>query len=91
MPRLGYNFNDTFSSFWLSKADYLRLKNLEVGYTFDQLAKWGVSKVRVYFAATNLLTLTSLDNYDPEKTSGDSRNDIHPNMKSVSFGVNINF
>ena len=91
MPRLGYSFNDTLSSFWLSKADYLRLKNLEVGYTFDQLAKWGVSKVRVYFAATNLLTLTSLDNYDPEKTSGDSRNEIHPNMKSVSFGVNINF
>ena len=91
MPRLGYSLNDSYSSFWLSKADYLRLKNLEVGYTFNQLAKWGVSKIRVYFAATNLLTITSLDNYDPEKTSGDSRNDVHPNMKSVSFGVNINF
>lgn len=91
MPRLGYSLNDSYSSFWLSKADYLRLKNLEVGYTFNQLAKWGVSKIRVYFAATNLLTITSLDNYDPEKTGGDSRNDIHPNMKSVSFGVNINF
>lgn len=91
MPRLGNSFNNEYSSFWLSKADYLRLKNLELGYTFDQLAKWGVSKIRVYFAATNLLTITSLDNYDPEKTSGDSRNDIHPNMKSFSFGVNINF
>lgn len=91
MPALGRNVNDSYSSFWLTKSDYLRLKNLEVGYTFNQLAKWGVSKIRIYFAATNLLTLTSLDNFDPEKSSGDARNDIHPNMKSVSFGVNINF
>lgn len=91
MPALGRNVNDSYSSFWLTKSDYLRLKNLEVGYTFNQLAKWGVSKIRLYFAATNLLTLTSLDNFDPEKSSGDARNDIHPNMKSVSFGVNINF
>lgn len=91
MPALGRNVNDSYSSFWLTKSDYLHLKNLEVGYTFNQLAKWGVSKIRIYFAATNLLTLTSLDNFDPEKSSGDARNDIHPNMKSVSFGVNINF
>lgn len=91
MPRLGNSFNDEYSSFWLSKADYLRLKNLEVGYTFNELAKWGISKIRVYFAATNLLTFTSLDDYDPEKSSGDARNDVHPNLKSLSFGVNINF
>ncbi len=91
MPRLGNSFNDSYSSFWLSKADYLRLKNLEVGYTFDQLANWGISKIRVYVAATNLLTITSLDNYDPEKSSGDARNDVHPNVKTFSFGVNINF
>ncbi len=91
MPALGREINNTYSSFWLAKSDYLRLKNLEVGYTFDQLAKWGVSKIRVYFAATNLLTFTPLDNYDPEKSSGDARNDVHPNMKSFSFGVNINF
>lgn len=91
MPRLGYDLNGSYSSFWLDKADYLRMKNLEVGYTFEQLAKWGISKIRVYFAATNLLTLTSLDDYDPEKSSGDARNDVHPNMKTLSFGVNINF
>lgn len=69
----------------------LALKELRGRVYIRPACKWGVSKVRVYFAATNLLTLTSLDNYDPEKTSGDSRNEIHPNMKSVSFGVNINF
>ena len=91
MPALGNVFNDQYSSFWLDKADYLRLKNLEVGYTFNQLAKFGVAKLRLYFAATNLLTFTSLDNFDPEKSSGDGRNDVHPNSRTYSFGINISF
>ncbi|NDV60457.1 TonB-dependent receptor [Bacteroides sp. 519] len=91
MPALGNSTNDYYSSFWLEKADYLRLKNLELGYTFNQFAKLGISKLRVYFAATNLLTFTSLDHWDPEKVSSDGRNDIHPNSRTYSFGVNINF
>lgn len=93
MPKLGNSYNETYSSFWLNKADYLRLKNIELGYTFDRniIKAIGASSVRLYIQATNLLTLTSLDNYDPEKSSGDTRGDVHPNVKSVSFGVNINF
>ena len=91
MPALGNTTNDYFSSFWLEKANYLRLKNLELGYTFNQLGKWGISKVRVYFAATNLLTFTPLKHWDPEKVSSDGRNDVHPNSRTYSFGVNINF
>lgn len=34
MPALGNTMNDSYSSFWLEKSDYLRLKNLEFGYTF---------------------------------------------------------
>ena len=44
MPVLGNTFNDEYSSFWLEKSDYLRLKNLEVGYTFGQLGNLGISK-----------------------------------------------
>ena len=36
MPRLGGTINNNYSSFWLTKGDYLRLKNLEIGYTFRQ-------------------------------------------------------
>ena len=91
MPRLGNTMNDEYSSFWLEKSNYLRLKNLEFGYTFGALPKLGVSKLRVYFAGTNLLTITPLDNWDPEKSSGDARNDVHPNVQTYSFGVNVTF
>ena len=93
MPRLGNSFNDEYSSFWLEKSDYLRLKNLELGYTFRQpgLAKVGISSIRIYFAGTNLWTITPLDYWDPEKSSGDTRNDIHPNVRTYSFGLNIQF
>ncbi len=93
MPRLGNNFNERYSSFWLDDASYLRLKNLELGYTFDLplLRQAGIRQARVYFQATNLLTITSLENKDPEKASSDMRGDMHPNTKSISFGVNVNF
>lgn len=91
MPALGNTMNEQFSSFWLENASYLRLKNLEFGYTFGSISKLGVSKLRVYFAGTNMLTFTKLDNWDPEKGANDTRNDNYPNAKSFSFGVNITF
>ena len=93
MPRLGNTENEVYSSFWLKKSDYLRLKNMEIGYTFP--AHWlkgiGVQNVRFYVAGTNLLTFTPLKNYDPEKSSGDMRNDVHPNTRTYSFVVNVKF
>ena len=93
MPKLGNSFNERYSSFWLDNASYLRLKNVELGYTFrnNALKHIGISNLRVYVQGTNLLTITPLDNYDPEKSSGDTRGDMHPNVKSYSFGVNVNF
>lgn len=94
MPRMGGEINNRYSSFWLVKGDYLRLKNVEVGYTFKKkawLSKVGVQSLRLYLAGTNLLTFTSFDDYDPEKQSLDLRNDVHPNTKTYSFGVNVKF
>ncbi len=91
MPSLGNTINDQFSSFWLENSSYLRLKNLEFGYTFGQISKIGVSKLRVYFAGTNLLTFTKLNNWDPEKGANDTNNYNYPNAKSFSFGVNVTF
>lgn len=94
MPRLGNSNNDIYSSFWLVKGDYLRLKNIEIGYTFRNeawMSKIGVKSLRLYVAGTNLLTFTPLEDYDPEKQSSDMRNDVHPNTKTYSFGVNVKF
>jgi len=94
MPRMGEKNNDKYSSFWLSDGDYLRLKNLEIGYTFAKkpwLNKLHIQNLRLYLSGTNLLTFTSVEDYDPEKASGDMRNDVHPNSKTYSFGVNVKF
>lgn len=79
-PRCGYldetgawigdpsgNFG-TISSFWVEKGDYLKLKNLVVGYTIPLPKSWErvISKARVYFSAQNLFTLTKYSGIDPE-------------------------
>lgn len=91
MPRIGNEYNSTYSSFWLEKADYFRLKNIELGYTFGSIPKLGVEGIRLYLQATNLFTITSYHDYDPEKSTGDARADVHPNVKSYSIGVNVRF
>lgn len=93
MPRVGNNANDKYSSFWLTKGDYLRLKNIELGYTMRQqfLDQVGIKSLRTYFAGSNLLTFTKLKDYDPEKFSNDFRNDVHPNVKSYALGLNFKF
>ncbi len=95
MPAMGegHNYNSTYSTFWLDKSDYLRLKNIELGYTFRGrlMERIKCDNLRVYLQSTNLLTITPLKDYDPEKSSGDTRGDIHPNLTTFSVGVNLNF
>jgi len=76
------------------KGDYLRLKSLELGYTFKDtplLKRIKMQSLRVYLSGSNILTFTSLKDYDPEKLSDDYRNDVHPNVKAYSLGVTVKF
>lgn len=71
LPRLtlGANTNnEQTSSFWVKRADYIRLKNIEIGYSFPGkfLKKAKISKVRIFVNAYNPLTWTKLDYLDPE-------------------------
>ena len=93
MPKLGNDFNGTTSDFWLEKADYFRLKNIELGYSFSNrlLDKIKVASARVFLQGTNLLTFTGFENYDPEKAASDMDLSGFPNVKSVSVGVNVRF
>lgn len=77
------------SSAWLYDASYVKLRNLTVGYTLpDHIAsRISTQKVRVYFSAENLLTITSFPGLDPEMGS----NTNYPIMKQISFGTNITF
>ena len=91
-PRLGYqDYNAQPSSFWLEDASYLRLKNIELGYSFkkDWIQKLRLQRLRVYISGQNLLTFTGIDDYDPEKIAGDTRGYTYPNAKTYTVGLNV--
>ncbi len=93
-PRWGnLGNNNTYSSFYLRDASYLRLKNLEVGYTLPKTLtqKVKIENARIYLSGINLLTWTQEDDYDPEKKTNDDRNRDYPQSKVYSIGINITF
>jgi len=61
------NFGTT-SSFWVEKGDYLKLKNLVIGYSLPKniLKKATITNARIYFSAQNVFTLTKYTGIDPE-------------------------
>jgi TonB-linked SusC/RagA family outer membrane protein len=80
----------TGSSFWLSDASYLRLKNLQIGYNIPVRSPW-IEALRVYFSGDNLLTITNYpQGGDPERNY-DGRFAIHPQTTIYSFGVKAKF
>lgn len=86
------------SDFYVEDGSYLRLKNLTIGYTIPQklTQKVKISKLRVFASATNLLTFTDYEGFDPEigaKSSldvGIDRN-IYPQSRTFLFGLNLSF
>jgi len=95
IPRLeaGNNRNlNTYNTFFLKNVSYLRLKNAQLGYTIpSQLTrKLNIERVRFYLSGSNLLTFSGLDQgLDPESPSG--RPNTFPQLKTVNFGINVNF
>lgn len=94
------NDNDAWSSRYIEDGSYIRLKSLTLGYTFDQklIKKWGLTNLRLTFNATNLLTLTGYDGYDPEIGASTASNNVfgldngrYPSPTSFTFGVNVSF
>jgi TonB-linked SusC/RagA family outer membrane protein len=84
--------NTQYCDFWLQNASYLRMKDLQVGYTFPKsiLNKIGISKLRIYYSGQNLFTITGmLKGWDPEGPSG--RGNGYPQTKINSIGVNLTF
>jgi hypothetical protein len=88
--------NTRISSYWLRNAAYLRLKNVELGYTLpaNLLSKVGIGSVRVYVVGQNLLTFDELKVLDPEgpgASSNAGRGWFYPQQKVYSMGLNVNF
>ncbi len=80
---------------YLQNAAYMRIKNIQFGYTLPVAlaSKIGASRVRFYFSAENLATFTKMNKiFDPEATGGDwGPGKLYPLQRTFSFGLNLNF
>lgn len=88
-PRLTVNGNVNNhrpSTFWVKDGSYLRLKNLELGYTLPQrwVSHLKLASIRAFASGYNLLTFSPLENMDPEALFNG-----YPNQRIINFGVNI--
>ncbi len=79
---------------YLQSAAYIRLKNIQLGYTLPEsvIRNTPISKLRVYVSGENLWTGTSmLKTFDPETIDGGWGGNVYPLSKTISFGVSVNF
>ena len=86
-PRaLSSDYNYGYFSHWVQNAAYIRLKNLQLGYSFKLK---GFNQLKVYLSGQNLFTLTKFRTWDPETEVG--ARGLYPNVAVYSMGVNLNF
>ena len=89
----GNTLNFENSTFWLQDASYLRLKNLQLGYTFPSeiTRKIALRDLKIFVNAQNLLTFTKMKNWDPEKNLTQDNIFSYPQVKTYSAGINVTF
>ena len=96
----GSNTNYAPSDFYVEDGDYMRMRSLQIGYTFPQdwVEKVFLQKARIYFTANNLFTITGYSGFDPEigvqnynvSAAGMDRG-FYPQIKSYGGGLQITF
>lgn len=80
-----------FSDWWLEDGSFLRVQNLNVGYTFDLPKQSFLSKARLYVNASNLYTFTKFDGYDPEVGLDGIYGGGYPRLRKFTFGLDLTF
>ncbi len=95
VPRADLSGDAVESTRYLQDADFIRLRNLTIGYNFKDL--WSIDMIRVYFSGLNLLTITDYDGWDPEATRDDLPGTFArgyefysaPPAKVYTLGINV--
>lgn len=95
-PRVDYSGrrgNDTFSEYYLEDGSYLRLKNIQFGYTLPEniLNKVGLDKIYIYIGGQNLMTFTKVKHFDPERLRNQVRTEFYPQLRIYQIGINLTF
>ena len=94
-PRVSFTDNGSskISSVFVEDASYFRLKNVELGYSFDQfkgLSNIGIKNLRLFVSAQNVFTITDYKGLDPESTDLMDMG-TYPLSRSLLFGINLTF
>lgn len=105
MPRIGASSASSASNYRLSNrfvedGSYVRVKNISIGYNLPKelYTKYGISNIKIYTNAQNLLTFTKYKGYDPEVGSINQNvlltgvdNGRYPSPIITTLGLNVNF
>ncbi|MEO8110735.1 MAG: TonB-dependent receptor [Ginsengibacter sp.] len=99
MSTIDKNQNFRVSDYYVEDGSYMRLKNLQIGYTISPslLRKAGISSSRIYVGGTDLFTITKYTGVDPETgltsspIAGGREFSSYPKMKRYSVGLNLTF
>lgn len=99
IPKAGELDNLRASTRWIEDGSYLKIKNITLSYdiTSPKLKKAKISKIQPYITLDNMITLTKYTGYDPEMSQYTSATSMgidwgtYPNVKTVLFGVNVEF
>jgi TonB-linked SusC/RagA family outer membrane protein len=82
------------SSFWVSEISFVKMKNIQLGYTFpiNMTTRLGIQKLYVYANAQNVGSLVNknYEGFDPERNTFDSGDNFYPIPRIISFGFNLN-
>ena len=92
------NSNNLFSDFYVEDGSFLRIQNVQLGYTLPDsfVESIGVDKLRFYFSVNNLYTFTEYSGYDPSASSGAPigggiDQGFYPVPRTYLAGVNLKF
>ena len=100
VPRVttGATANGNFSDYFVEDASFIRIQNIQIGYTLDNkiFGKSGITRARIYTAVNNLYTFTKYKGYDPAASSGAPLGSgidygFYPTPRTFMLGANINF
>lgn len=86
------SYNQQVSSRMVESGAYLRLKNVQLGYTLPKelTSRAGIERCRFYVSGTNVFTVTNYSGYDPEVGGGIDYGN-YPQARTYTFGVNLDF
>jgi TonB-linked SusC/RagA family outer membrane protein len=90
------SWDNSENSFWVHRSDFLKLKNIQLGYMLPQTvsSRIGMSKMYMYANAQNVFTLMMFKGYegfDPERQYDGDGSHVYPVARVVSFGINLTF